>query len=598
MKKQMVSLEIDGQQVEVDQGTTILEAATQIGIDIPTLCYLKDINVEGACRVCLVEVEGEPKLAASCVYKVCQGMKVKTSTPEVIKARKQMIELLLSDHPNACLTCIANQNCELQSLAKRYDVRGLRFKGERRQIPIDDLSPSIVREPEKCIMCRRCITVCKKVVTASIYDVNERGFHAFAAPAMNDSQIDTPCTYCGQCILICPTGALHEQRQDTELVWEALADPNKHVLIQTAPSIRSTIGEMFGMPIGSLVTGQLVAALKRVGFDKVFDDCFGADVVVMEEGAEFIKRYQAGQRLPQFTSCCPGWVKFAENFYPELLPHLSTVRSPQQVFGALSKTYYAELAKINPQDIFCVSTMPCIAKKFEARRPEMKINDLRTVDAVLTTRELGQIIKQAGLDLKNLPKEDYDEPMGYASGAGVIFGAGGGVMEATLRTVYEKLTNKKLKPSQYKAIRSDSYAAIDLEINQQPMRFAVARGLGNARHLIDRILNGEEKADLVEIMACPGGCVSGGGQPIYSQKDQWYLQVDAGNHRGEALFRADEAKKIKTAHENPWIQKLYAEYLGKPLGERSRKLFHSTYTKRPMYGRTPHDLVTKKPEKV
>lgn len=591
MSEKMITLEIDGVKVQVEEGTTILEAARELGIDIPTLCYLKDINVEGACRVCQVEVEGDPRLAASCVYEVREGMKVKTATPRVIKARKQMLELILSDHPFECLTCIANQNCELQSLAKQYDIRGVRYRGERKTIPIDDLSPSIVRDPSKCIMCRRCITVCKKVITAGIYDVNERGFNSFAAPAMNDSQIDTPCTYCGQCILVCPTGALHEQRKDTELVWEALADPKMHVVIQTAPSIRSTIGEMFDMPLGSLVTMQLVAALKRIGFDKVFDDCFGADVVVMEEGAEFLHRFKEGQRLPQFTSCCPGWVKFAENFYPELLPHLSTVRSPQQVFGALSKTYYAEMAGIDPEKIFCVSTMPCIAKKFEARRPEMKVNGTQAVDAVLTTRELGQLLTQAGIDLKNMPEAEYDEPMGYASGAGVIFGAGGGVMEATLRTVYEKLTGEKMPEIKYKAIRSDSYRELEVEIYGEVLRFAVVRGLGNARHLIDRVLKGEVEYHLVEIMACPGGCVSGGGQPIYSDKDQWYIQVDAGHHRGGALFKEDESKEYRTSHENPWIKKLYDNYLGEPMSERSCELFHTTYTARPKYGKTPHDYL-------
>ena len=598
MSEKMVSVEIDGRKIEVEEGTTILDAARELGIDIPTLCYLKDLNVEGACRVCLVEVEGEPKLAASCVYEVCDGMKVKTSTPRVIKSRKQMIQLLLSDHPNDCLTCIANQNCELQTLAKEYDVRNIKFEGERRHIPIDDLSPSIVREPEKCILCKRCITVCKEVVTASIYEVNERGFKSFAGPAMNDSQIDTPCTYCGQCILVCPTGALHEQRQDTELVWDALADPDKHVVIQTAPSIRATLGEMFGMPIGSLVEGKMVTALKQLGFDRVFDDCFGADVVVMEEGTEFIHRLEEGKRLPQFTSCCPGWVKFAENFYPELIPHLSTVRSPQQVFGALSKTYYAEWAGIDPDKLFCVSTMPCIAKKFEARRPEMKVNGVQAVDAVLTTRELGQIIKQAGIDLQSLPDSDYDEPMGYASGAGVIFGAHGGVMEATLRTVYKKLTGENMEPYQYEAVRSDSYRALEIDVNGRQLRFGVARGLGNARHMIDRILNGELEFDLIEIMACPGGCVSGGGQPIYSHKDQWYMQVDAGGHRADALYRAGDGREVCAAHDNPWIQKLYDNFLGEPMGEKSRELFHSSYTERPMYSRTPHDLKTKEPVKA
>ncbi|MFW6309350.1 MAG: [FeFe] hydrogenase, group A, partial [bacterium] len=479
----MVEIKIDGKELSVEEGTTILDAAREINIDIPTLCYLKEINEEGSCRVCLVEVEEkerkDPNLRPSCITKVEEGMKVKTSTPRVIKTRKQMIELLLSDHPFSCLTCIANQNCELQTLAKRYDIRELKYTGEKRDLPIDDLSPSIVRDPNKCIMCRRCITVCKKVVTASIFEVNERGFNSFAAPAMNDSQIDTPCTYCGQCILTCPTGALHEQREDTELVWEALNNPDKEVIIQTAPAIRATVGEMFDMNIGSLVTGKMVAALKELGFDRVFDDCFGADVVVMEEGTEFIHRLEEGQRLPQFTSCCPGWVKFAENFYHELLPHLSTVRSPQQVFGALSKTYYAEQMGKNPEDIFCVSTMPCIAKKFEARRPEMTVRDVQAVDAVLTTREVGQLIKQAGINLKKLPEKEYDEPMGYASGAGVIFGAGGGVMEATLRTVYERLTGKKMEKVQYKKIRSDSYKKAEYEINGEVLKFGVARGLGN-----------------------------------------------------------------------------------------------------------------------
>ncbi|MFW5985296.1 MAG: NADH-dependent [FeFe] hydrogenase, group A6 [Halanaerobiaceae bacterium] len=586
----MISLKINGQSLSVKEGTTILEAAKSVGIEIPTLCYLKDINEEGACRVCMVEVAEDPALRPACVSKVEQGMEVKTSTPRAIRARKQNIELLLSDHPFSCLTCIANQNCELQALAKEYDIRELKFSGERRNLPLDDLSPSLVRDPEKCIMCRRCITVCKKVVTASIYDVNERGFNSFAAPAMNDSQIDTPCTYCGQCVLACPTGALHEQRADTELVWEALADPQKHVIIQTAPAIRATIGEMFALPIGSLVTGKTVAALKKMGFDKVFDDCFGADVVVMEESAEFMHRFQEGQRLPQFTSCCPGWVKFAENFYHQLLPNLSTVRSPQQVFGALSKTYYARQAGIDPENIFCVSTMPCIAKKFECRRPEMTVENRRAVDAVLTTREVGQLIRQSGVKLQSLSEEEYDHPLGYASGAGVIFGAGGGVMEAVLRTAYEKMTGQKMKENQYEAIRNDSLKKVEFEIEGQILRFGVARGLGNARHLIDQVLEGEEEYHLIEVMACPSGCVGGGGQPKYSFEDDWYQQVEAGNRRGKALFSEDESKTVKTAHENPWIKKLYREFLGQPMGDKSRKLFHSRYTERPMYSATSHDI--------
>ncbi|KXS40646.1 MULTISPECIES: NADH-dependent [FeFe] hydrogenase, group A6 [unclassified Candidatus Frackibacter] len=580
----LVTVTIDGQEVEVSEGTTILDAADMLDIDIPTLCYLKELNEPGACRVCLVDVEGDANFQPACVYEVTDGLKVRTNTPQVIEARKRVIELLLSDHPFECLTCVANQNCELQSVAKQYGIRDLEFGGERNKFPVDDLSPSLVREPSKCILCRRCISVCAEIQEVHIYDVIERGFGSVAAPAYNESLMDTPCITCGQCIMVCPTGALHGQ-DDTQKVWDALADESKHVVIQTAPAIRVTIGEMFGLEIGSLVTGQLVAALKRLGFDKVFDDCFGADVVVMEEGHELMERLESGKDLPQFTSCCPGWVKFCESFYPSMLDNLSSCKSPQQVFGALAKSYYAEQAGIDPEDIFCVSTMPCVAKKYESQRPEMDSSGHRDVDAVLTTRELGEMIKQIGLDIKKLPEEDYDEPMGYASGAGVIFGSTGGVMEAALRTVYERITGERLEDFELKSVRGRDFKEAEIDLKDgRSLKVAVARGTGNARRLIHRIMNGEAEYDFIEVMACPaGGCVGGGGQPIYSGRDKWLRMVEDRAHRAKGLFEEDGQKEYRVAHENPFVKKLYDNYLGDPHGERSQELLHTSYVDRQLY---------------
>ncbi|HKM25655.1 MAG TPA: [Fe-Fe] hydrogenase large subunit C-terminal domain-containing protein, partial [Corynebacterium sp.] len=405
-----LKLWIDEQEIEVEEGTTVLEAARGAGIDIPTLCYLKDLNAPAACRVCLVQVEGSPTMDCSCVLPVSEGMRVLTHTPAVLEARKEMIELLLSDHPFECLTCERNLNCELQRLAKRYGIRDLQFSGSRNHFPIDDLSPSVVREPDKCIRCRRCLAVCEYYQAVGIYRMVERSFNAIVGPAYNGSLMETPCIYCGQCITVCPTGALHEQ-DSTARVWEALRDPELHVVVQTAPSIRCSIGEEFGYPVGTPVAGQMIAALRRLGFDRVFDDCFGADVTVMEEATELLERFERGGPFPQFTSCCPSWVRFCELFYPELNENLSEVKSPQQVFGVLAKTYYAQEAGLDPERIFVVSIMPCVSKKYELLRPEMNDSGRRDVDAELTTREFAQMLFQAGIDLRKLPEEDFDAPM-------------------------------------------------------------------------------------------------------------------------------------------------------------------------------------------
>lgn len=580
----MITLIIDGQKIEAEPSTTILEAARSAGIYIPTLCYMKELNVTGACRVCLVEVEGAKALQPSCAIPVAQGMVVHTHSARVIKARKMVLELYLSNHPFDCLTCVRNKNCELQSLAERYHITNLLTKGELNDLPKDDQSPAMVREPSKCIVCRRCVRVCKDVQEIGIYQIAERGFDAVASPAFKMSLAEVPCIYCGQCLVICPTAAIHE-REDQEKVWEALNDPDKHVIIQTAPSIRTTIGEAFGMPVGSLVTGKMVAAIRRLGFDKVFDDCFGADIVVMEEGYELMHRLENGGPLPQFTSCCPGWLRFCLLYYPELIPHLSSVKSPQQLFGALSKTYYAEKAGIDPEKIFSISVMPCVAKKWEAERELGTHSSGRLdVDVVLTTRELAQMIRTAGVNLAEMPEEDYDSPMGFASGAGVIFGSGGGVLEATMRTVYEKMTGKPLEKVPLRELMSfEKVQEAEIDVGGRTLRCAVARTTGEARRLIDRVKSGELKYDFIEIMACPGGCVGGGGQPVYAGLDTWDGQMQQRYKRGEALFRQDKLKEVRKSHENPYIKKLYEEFLGHPLSEKSKQLLHTTYKEIPLY---------------
>jgi NADP-reducing hydrogenase subunit HndD len=581
-----LKLWIDEQEIEVEEGTTVLEAARGAGIDIPTLCYLKDLNAPAACRVCLVQVEGSPTMDCSCVLPVSEGMRVLTHTPAVLEARKEMIELLLSDHPFECLTCERNLNCELQRLAKRYGIRDLQFSGSRNHFPIDDLSPSVVREPDKCIRCRRCLAVCEYYQAVGIYRMVERSFNAIVGPAYNGSLMETPCIYCGQCITVCPTGALHEQ-DSTARVWEALRDPELHVVVQTAPSIRCSIGEEFGYPVGTPVAGQMIAALRRLGFDRVFDDCFGADVTVMEEATELLERFERGGPFPQFTSCCPSWVRFCELFYPELNENLSEVKSPQQVFGVLAKTYYAQEAGLDPERIFVVSIMPCVSKKYELLRPEMNDSGRRDVDAELTTREFAQMLFQAGIDLRKLPEEDFDAPMGRASGAGIIFGSTGGVMEAALRTAYEWVTGEELKDVEFPQVRSDKYKDAEIPMGDLRLKVAVARGTGEARRLIEALKKGQKEYHFVEVMACPAGCVGGGGQPIYIETNDWNEQVAHRSRRSGGLYQLDRQMEHRQSHKNPAVIRLYRDFLGHPGSEKAHRLLHTGYHSRRLYAPEP-----------
>lgn len=572
----LVKLTIDNQTVEVPSGTTILEAARQVGIKIPTLCYLEGINEIGACRVCVVEVKGVRNLVASCVTPVSEGMVVFTNSPAVQASRRVTVELLLSNHPRECLTCPRNLNCELQALAESLGLREIRFEGERTHFPVDRSTPAIVRDPQKCILCRRCVAVCEKVQGVRAISPQGRGFDTVIAPFFQDELANVACVLCGQCVLVCPTGALVEA-DSTAQVWAALADPRKHVVVQTAPAVRVSIGEMFGLPPGTVATGQLVAALRRLGFDRVFDTDFAADLTIMEEGHELLERLERGGTLPMITSCSPGWIKFIEHFYPQLLPHLSTCKSPQQMFGALAKTYYARKMGLSPKDIFVVSIMPCTAKKFEENRPEMRSSGYQDVDAVLTTRELGRMLKQAGIDLKSLPAEEYDAPLGISTGAAVLFGATGGVMEAALRTAYEVKTGKTLTNLNFMGVRGlEGVKEAEVDLNGLRLRVAVAHSLSQARKLMDRLASGQADYHFIEIMCCPGGCIGGGGQPIPTT-------AVIRQKRSEGIYAADERMAIRKSHENPAVQALYKEFLGRPLSQKSHELLHTHYTARGVY---------------
>ena len=580
----MINLKIDGTPVTVPEGTTLLEAARQAGVKIPTLCFLKDINEIGACRMCVVEIKGARALQAACVYPVSEGLEVITNSAKVRKARKITLELILSNHDRRCLECSRSQNCELQTLAKELGVNEIRFPAlsDKKLLPIDSISPSVVRDPNKCVLCRRCVSVCKNVQTVGVIDTMERGYRTVVASPFGKSLSETPCVNCGQCIAVCPTGALTEKSEKKE-VWNAIADPDKYVVFQTAPAVRFSIGEAFGMPIGSRPTGKMVTAIRRLGVDKVFDTDTGADLTIMEEGTELLNRIKNGGKLPMITSCSPGWIKFCEHNFPDFLDNLSTCKSPHEMFGAVIKTYYAKKMDIDPAKIFVVSVMPCTAKKFEAKRDEMKNSSgYVDVDAVLTTRELAAMIKEAGIDFVNLPDSDFDDPMGNATGAAVIFGTTGGVMEAALRTVADILTGKELKEIDYHAVRGiQGIKTAEVEVAGKTIRVAVASGLGNARKLLNSIRSGEASYDFIEIMACPGGCVNGGGQVIQpSQVRSW---VDLRTLRAKATYEEDAALPIRKSHENPVMKVLYDEFYGEPGSELAHHDLHTHYHKRDNY---------------
>ena len=581
MSENLVTLTIDGIKVKAKEGTTILEAARQVGIDIPTLCFLKEINEVGECRMCIVEVEGMRGFATSCIQKVADGMVVHTNTPSVVEARQVVMDLILSNHKIDCLKCVRSGNCELQHVAKQLNVQDIEFTGEMKEHEIDDLSPSIVRDFDKCILCGRCVSTCKKVQEIGAIERSNRGFETCISTVDGKSLNDVNCTFCGQCIMNCPTGALHEKETIDE-VWEKLRDPETTVIVQTAPAVRASIGEEFGMPIGTNATGKMVAALKRLGFDKVFDTNTGADFTIMEEANEFIERFSNNDTLPMITSCCPGWVKFAEMNYPELLPHLSSCKSPHEMFGALLKTYYAEKENLDSKKIYVVSVMPCIAKKFEGKREELSNDGMQDVDNVITTRELARMIKKANIDLSKLKDEEFDDPMGEATGAAAIFGTTGGVMEAALRTAQDVLTGQDLKEIDFESVRGKKgIKRATVEVAGKTIKIVVVSGLGNARRIMEEIKSGEADYQFVEIMACPGGCIMGGGQSIKTAKTR--LENDVRKLRADCLYTIDEKSTIRKSHENPVLKKIYADYLGKPLGEKAHKLLHTHYVEREKY---------------
>jgi len=576
-----MKLTIDNKTIEAEAGTTILQAARQHGIEIPTLCHysLGDMNIEnkpGGCRICVVEVAGRRNLAPACVTECSDGMNVNTHSIRVLNARRTVLELIISDHPFDCLVCSKSGSCELQSLAQTFGIREIHYQGEKSTYR-KDTSPAIIRDIDKCIMCRRCEMMCNDVQTVGVLSAINRGFTAVVAPAFERNLDHSECTYCGQCVSVCPTGALTEQ-DHTRSVLNALADPTKTVIVQTAPAVRAALGEEFGLPAGTLVTGKMAAALRRLGFNFVFDTDFAADLTIMEEGSEVLDRLtrhlngDTTVKLPILTSCCPGWVSFFEHNYTDLLDVPSTAKSPQQMFGAIAKTYFADKLKIDRKDMVVVSIMPCLAKKYECSRPEFAVDGDPDVNFALSTRELANLIKLSNIDFSALPEEDFDHPMGESTGASVIFGTTGGVIEAAVRTAYELYTGKKLEKINFEELRGmESIRKATIDLNGFPLEIGIAHGLGNARKLLDDVRAGKSNFHAIEIMACPGGCIGGGGQP-YNHGDSGVLKA-----RQKALYTEDEKKVIRKSHENPDILKLYTEFLGAPLSEKSHHLLHTHY---------------------
>jgi iron-only hydrogenase group A len=587
----LIDLVIDGQKVSVNPEVTILEAARLSGKKIPTLCYVEGIHTIGACRVCLVDVEGAKTLVPACVTPATDGMKVHTNTRRVRDARRIVVELLLSEHDGNCQTCERSEDCELQTLARDLGIQDIRYPGEQRPKREDTSTAALVCNTSKCILCRRCVSVCTEIQDVGAICPQNRGFETIIGPALGSDLKNTICVQCGQCAAVCPVSAIKE-KDNIEKVWFALDNPDKHVIVQTAPAIRAALGECFGYPPGTLVTGKMTSALRRVGFDAVFDTEFAADLTIMEEGVELLNRLtkvlaeKEDISLPQFSSCCPAWIKFAEHFYPDFLPNISTCKSPQQMFGAVAKTYYARKISKRPEDIFVVSIMPCTAKKFEAERPEMADSGVQDIDAVLTTRELGRLIKQAGIEFNSLPDGEMDAPFGISSGAADIFANTGGVMEAALRTTYEIVTGEQLP---FKNLHVESIAGLD-GIKEASITFdktlpewrflkgvtlkvAVTHGLANARKIMERIKEGDNPYHFIEIMACPGGCIGGGGQPRMTTDEVRRARI-------LAIYNEDKGKKLRKSHENPALKQLYEEFMGEPLGEKSHHLLHTHYAKR------------------
>ncbi len=577
-----VTIKINGMEVTAPKGSTILEAARLAHIEIPTLCFLKEINEIGACRVCVVEVKGARSLVASCVYPINDGMEVWTNTPKVLDSRKKTVQLLLSNHDRKCLSCVRSGNCELQQLARELGVEDEGYyDGAKTPSCIDDSAAHMLRDNSKCVLCRRCVAVCEHTQGIGVIGANERGFRTNIGSAFEMGLGETSCVSCGQCIAVCPTGALTE-KSCIDDVLAAINDPKKHVIVQTAPAVRAGLGEEFGYPIGTDVEGKMAAALRRIGFDKVFDTNFSADLTIMEEAHEFVQRVKNNGVLPLITSCSPGWVKYCEHYFPDMTENLSSCKSPQQMFGAIAKSYYAEKIGIDPKDIVSVSVMPCTAKKFEIGRPDQDANGCPDVDYSMTTRELARLIKKVGLRFRELPDEKFDEPLGLGTGAAVIFGATGGVMEAALRTAVETLTGEELPSVDFTEVRgTEGIKEATYKVAGMDVKVAVASGLSNARKLLNMVKNGEADYHFIEIMGCPGGCVNGGGQP--QQPGNVRNTTDIRALRAKVLYDLDKDNPIRKSHENPAIKELYATYLGEPGSKKAHHLLHTTYVKRSVY---------------